>query len=552
MKERFFVCCLVVLINTMGAGQQIPRHSGNGGLRADALVDDVSRQIKSLDEPALRVFLRLQVARLLWEGKTEDAHKAEMVATEALADIQEHQAEIPSLHLRSYQKDLLALLQLRAPDTAARLIKLYGLEEKGGGNQIETAYSMLDSKEGVKLAVQKVSAILQSGADAGPLLLFFLHRLSQEQPTELPRLLTEILAAEERKSASAAVKHLYLLVEFYVRNETPADIRTRFLNLIVKATRGSTASPDTEELSSAYNLLRITLPLIKTQQPSLYSLASAQMAAVAARVPHEIIDRMALDERISQSPDPLSQMINEAETSRDSSLKNDLLRDAANLALNKGKLRSAVDLVMRVESDWEYHVLWRNQFLDRVVDDALEKKDTDSADYSIIKIHSPLRRSSAIQKVAIYFIESKDMVSALERLNTAWKLIDSAENDSAKAVALLDIVPVFARVDGQRIPELAQSAIKVLNNIPGPNPEDKPGSDARENYIKTQIGLAYNIIPAFQSLARRDEIGALGLANALQRPGLKTAAIFGVSVGVSMADESTDSAMQLNRTDHQP
>lgn len=125
------------------------------------------------------------------------------------------------------------------------------------------------------------------------------------------------------------------------------------------------------------------------------------------------------------------------------------------------KVVSAADLAMQIESDWAHHLLWRDQFLGQVIDHAIEKKDLISANYAITKIHSPLNRASSMQKVAVYFFETGDLIGALEHLNAAAKLINLAENNADKSTALLKIIPAFIRIDKQRIPELSRKK-KVL------------------------------------------------------------------------------------------
>ncbi len=54
--------------------------------------------------------------------------------------------------------------------------------------------------------------------------------------------------------------------------------------------------------------------------------------------------------RVRQSADPLNQLITEAEDTKDSSLKDSLFTEAARTAMEKGKLKTAVDLIHKVEA----------------------------------------------------------------------------------------------------------------------------------------------------------------------------------------------------------
>jgi hypothetical protein len=88
------------------------------------------------------------------------------------------------------------------------------------------------------------------------------------------------------------------------------------------------------------------------------------------------------------------------------------------------------------------------------------------------------------------------------------------------------MIPAFAKIDEQRINELSQSAVKIINGLPEPALDDKPGSAARKEYAGNLMVIAYHVIPAFRLLARRDEQGTLGLAEGIRLREIKTAAIF--------------------------
>jgi hypothetical protein len=111
-------------------------------------------------------------------------------------------------------------------------------------------------------------------------------------------------------------------------------------------------------------------------------------------------------------------------------------------------------------------------------------------------------------------------------MNEGLKFIAATENDPAKATAYLEMIPAFARIDEQRIAELSQSAIKIINGLPEPGFDDKPGSSARKEHARNLMSLAYQVIPVFRLLARRDEQGALDIAENLRLREIKTTAIF--------------------------
>jgi hypothetical protein len=144
---------------------------------------------------------------------------------------------------------------------------------------------------------------------------------------------------------------------------------------------------------------------------------------------------------------------------------------------------------------------------------------------------SPLNRADALQRIALHLLAQKDLVRAREHLREAVELIKGAENNVSKALSLLRVVPVTIKVDDQQVTELVQVTVKVINNIPRPDSGEETGSKARNDYVQSLLQIAWNTIPVFQSLAPRDEIGALALANSIQRQELRSSALLGTSMG---------------------
>jgi hypothetical protein len=465
----------------------------------------------------------------LWNSKTKSsAAQAETLAAEAMANLQAHESEIPTLYADIFRKDLLALAELHAPALAARLSEQYKLEATPR-EQMQTALTLLDSKEGIKLAVEKVHSNLQSGHDLGNTINFFLHRLAQEKPDELPRLLSEILKPEEQKPGTYSLDTLKSLQYFYLsypKEGAPTELKTRFCAIIVNATKTVLSGSDQTQALKARELLKTALPAISNTLPALYSQASAQFAALSTRIPPPTINHTDSDDRIARSADPLTQMLSEVDATDDTARKERLLTQAAPLALSKGELKLAVDLVLRIASTEKVYLAWRDQFLGDVVNKSVGKKDSPNAEYAAGKIASALRRAAAWRKIALYFYESKDVPRSRELMDRAVKLIADSENDTAKATAYLEMIPAFAKIDEQRINELSQGAIKIINALPEPSLDDKPGSAARKEHARNLMVIAYQVIPAFRLLARRDEQGTLGLAEGIRLREIKTAAIF--------------------------
>jgi hypothetical protein len=503
--------------------------------RAAALLGSVSGQIKGLDEPAVRVFLRLRAARFLWAEKdAASSRAAEAMAAEALADIQEHEDEIPGLYVNLFRKEVLAALQLHAPNLAAQLVERYKLESAAGG--FETAYEMLDSKDGTARAAELMGRSIQSGAERSDSNLdFFLSRLDESDTVATNRLLTDLLNVAERTPGNYPVTFLFGVANKYLyRAATPADLKARFMILFIRAS-ANPASMSLEDQTLAYNLLRANLRSIESTLPALYAQASAQVSALGSALPAQSPAREVADESIRGSADQLSQTVAEADAAKDDGLRNELLERAARAALAEGRLTLAVDLIMKVKSvdekRREEFVAYRDQFLGDVIRGSVARKDYDALAYAAERIQDPLRRAVGLQRLAVHFSETRDVPRAMGVLTDALKLVESAKDDARKATALLNLAVVCLKVDEARAFPTANAALKIIDGLPGRAPGTKPGSEAHFAHVQTLLQISYAIVPVFQLLSQKDETGAFSAANNLHTPELKASAMLGAATG---------------------
>ena len=533
MVKYFSTCCLMLVVVVVCSAQQKAQKQPPPTAqqqRITTIINELPQQIKGMDEPALRVFFRMQVATFLWADKSSKASgEAEHLATEALADLADHESEVPEMYAHSFRQDLLALLEMNAPSLAASLAKQYGTGRKE--DQVAEANALLRQKNGVGAAVDKMQSFLSSGGDPKFMMIFFLQHLEAEKPTEVPKLLAELLSTEEHKPSSISLETLVVLKHQFMKDERPPDLKARFIVVFIKAAQGilNQPSPEPQQMMFAHGALSDLLPAIQQLLPSLYPQASTLTGMLATRVPKSLLDQEAVEERIRGSSDPLGQTITEAEAANDSSLRESLLTQAAQLALRDGKLAMAVDLITRTESKESIRLAYRDQFLDDVAAAALSHGDTDTADMAASKINSPFIRSLALQSITIHAFNAGDAARARESLDEAFQLVRTADNGSLRTSLLLDLTDLFSRINDQRLPEVTQTTVKALNDLPTPKSEDKPGSAARDGYVRMMLQIAQRVIPAFRSLARRDEIGTINLTDSIRSKEIRPLAVFAVS-----------------------
>jgi hypothetical protein len=550
MINRIMCGCLTLALaaTCLGQAADTPKPAQDGELqlkrqRVGALRDQILLQlpgeIKAADEPALRAFLRLRLVTFIWGRKNAPAELtgfAEGVASEALADLDQHKSEIPP-RLGWLPRDFLAQLQMHAPALAARLAEKYGLNQSASADQLGDALSRLNSKGGAGSAVELVRTGLRGGRDPGFKMMFFLTELDQKRPDEVPRLLSEILDAAERTPGSISLDTFHWLSDFYLREQTPAGLKTRFLAYVVASTKDAYTWTDEALISQAYDLLSGLLPAIERLAPSLHQQALEQALAIKAHTQSARTEQEAMKaimDKVGQSADPLDALASEAESPENKAYRNSLLAQAAQTALEKGRFELAVELVGKLEAEGGDANLgpWRDQFLGDVVKAALGKKDADSAEKAAARIESPFRRAASLREIAAHLYDVNNTLRAQQTLDEALKLIASADDGAAKAIAYLEASTTHPKVDAVKVSEIVAAATKVIDNIPSPGAFERPGSAARVKYVNDLYSLAWTTIPTFRALAQRDETEALSAVEKIRRRDIRAAAKFGAFVGL--------------------
>lgn len=535
-------CCaflLVLLTGQVCLAQTIQDETSFAKQRANELIEDLPAQIKKIDDATVRVLLRLRLATFHWSELSEPSRdRARELTLSGLQDLDKHETDLVPLYVNSFRRDLLALLEVHAPELAARYrAGADTTEEKvTPGNAYEVAYSILRTKGQAALAVQTFTRAFSGGEALTMTISYFLSELQRQESSLVPQLLSDILSQEERRPGTLSVEMLFWLLDPYVWRNNRDDIKRRFLLVAVAATAESYQWSDLGQLTSAFNLLRVTVPLIEKLIPGLYPQAAAQLATVRARLPNDTIERSAIAERIRQSEDTLNQMITEANSATNPSLKNGLLIQAAQLALTKGKLQLSFDLAMSASSDANSRN-WQQQFFSELVKSAVEKKDARLGLAIASRIEIPLPRAEAMQRLALLFFNLKDLWKARELLVESLKLIRGSDNTPEKAIALLKSLRVLARVDQAMVPDVAEDSIKALNALQFETPKKKTQTETTQNAL---MPVVWNIMPSFEALAQWDELGALNFIEKIQRVELRAVAGFGAAKEILAVAKTKD------------
>lgn len=537
MFKHALVCLLLFTGRGVCVGQQADVKSDlRGQSHATDALTQVAEQIKALDEPAFRVLLRSRLAKYLWANKSAEMSKAaEAIAEGAIIDLQARHKEIPKSYADLFRRELIATLQVNAPALAERLIKTHDLDNNA--NRADTAFELLGSRDGTQKAVELIRHGIRTGQqNFDPRLIFIFGRLDETQPAETNKLMAELMSQMEARPDGFPVTSLFTLAHSYLyREATPAPLKARFLALLIRASSNPAALAEGER-TQAYTLLKINLPAVERLLPALYPQAGAQLAALVSLQPREAVERGEAYDNIRKNSGSVEQLVGEAKKTRDAAFRRELLTRAAQLALDKGELKSAADLIVEAnDKNGEPFIPHQDQFLAQVAQKALGKKDAEMAAYAAARIDDQLKRASATQRLALYFYETQDLPRALEVMGDAVKLIEGADDGARKAVSILSAVNAALRMDALRAAALADSAVKAVNNLPGRRPDDIPGSEGHLTHVEAMIDVAHYLIPVFDRLAQRDEGGTVGLAGRLRQRELKAAALFGVATGTDAA-----------------
>jgi hypothetical protein len=494
--------------------------------QAEVSLDPLLERVDATGEPALRVFLRLRIAAYLATNPAGSRKSAGEVAAAALADLRTHEKEIPDLYVNLFRRELLAQFRAHAPDAG---------EGRGEGakperrNDFEVAYSVLGQDGGEDKAVAMVRRDIADGKNPGPVIVFFLHRLEQVKPAEVPKVLDTLIAAEESRPGFIAADSMFTLKHMYIREQTSQGLQRRYLSALVK--RAGEAELSGDSVVDIYTILNSALPAVEKQAPDLYDSASARLSQLAGRMPSGTLERLSVDKRVNQSADQLAQLLVEANAAKDESLREDMLTRAAHLALDRGQARTAMELVLKLQAKTREARLWRDQFMERAVERSLGKADVETARYGAEQIQAAGGRSSALQKIAIHLQTSGDPAGARDTLNAALTSIGATEDGSDKAVALLELAGSYAKVDSQRVPELVNAAVKAINRAPAVVRKAGDSRDARNGDVEAMMKIAYTLIPAFQALGTSDRYVALNLADDIKQQELRLAAEFAAQTG---------------------
>ena len=531
------VCALVCVLTTPCRAQQ--ETSAKAAPKGEVAFASVAEgqalfaRVRALQHPAARAFFYPKVAALLWERAGADADSrwvALDAATAGLADIVKHQQQIPRASIVFFYSDLIGTVRRYDAEEAKRLEQSYPLEAAAKAREQEQATGSFQSAlarygKGAgqsSQALNEALGFIRSGRVSPAVLIGEVFRLDQEKSPALPGVLTAALDLEEKQAGSLPFTTLFFVSHVYLKDSTPLALRKRFLATALASVTARTDElrNDPESFRSATQLLQRSLPFMQALTPPLYPRAASLLASLAPN----LLQPTAWA-RIKASADPFEQTLTEANGTSDPQLKRQLLESAARLAHERGDLRRAVDLMTAEEEDRDglpEGYSYRDEFLDKIVQDAIKAQDIATADYAVSKMKLPLYRVEALRRIARHHIASKDVPRADAVLNEAIKVLQDAPDGGGKIIAHLRLSTDLLHVNKPRAFELARAAVKAVDALARPDKDDRGESTAALYQLLNETASTFRV------LARDNRVEALSLAGSFDAEDFGVAAALGV------------------------
>lgn len=505
--------------------------------------------IKKMDEAALRLSARNQVLAYLSEYKTqsqEDHELTRQIALEAVAELNEHGDEILPFMADYLSNDLGAWIQKYQPDLTEKFQK--AVKVRKNVNESQLVRSLFELKDGDVLAAQRIRQLMEE-RDSLEGIFFWLDELMRRNSRELEPLMAQIVVRGGEGQLS--FETLLWVSQIYLRPQISATLKSRFLAMVVARTQMATFVVEPPP-QTAYELLSSLLPSIQQITPELYDQALTQAFAIRASFTERQSATEARNKRLSESVDPVGDLVRDAEAAKSKADRNELLAEAAQLALRKNKFDVSLDIVARVDFEVraphpDYWRRWGDQFLKNVVKMALAANDPELAENAAGRIASSLSRVEALTLIMRQRVKANDPVATETLLTEASKVAAAASDDAEKAKAFFLLSLAADLAAASKKAELLLSGIRVLNNLPMPaNTSDQKKSN--QERVRSLDNAGYELTKGFRGLTKKDENGALALVDKLNKPDFRTFALIGILLGLDSLLPTTKSESKVSST----
>jgi hypothetical protein len=501
----------------------------------DNLLSRALDTIKKMDEVALRLSARNQVLAYLSESKTVSDNNLRLkrsLALDAISDLSNNHQEIPQFMLDYLSADLTALIEKHQPDLTEKLQA--AKETAKSSNQAVNIRSLFELKNGDLLAAARIRQLLAQEEDSKEL-HFWLDNLRKQKSREFEPLLREVIAIAER-SPQISFETLLWVSPIYFHPDVPRSLQKNFAAMILSRTQPVNFSVTGPPIL-AYELLTGALPHIQNLLPDNYERAVSQSLVLRTTIDRTQLAGEERSKRLKESQSPIEDLVQEAETAKTKSERNELLAEAAELALQKKKFNTCLDIVAKL--DLEITVLdqvrfwqgWKNQFLKKVVKSAMVARELESAERAALGMTASLAKVQAIASIVRYSSETGEKGAAHKLLVEAFKVSESISDVFEKAKSFILLSIICDEVDESKKAQLLISAVKVLNDLN--KPTTRRDQEPYQEYLRNLDSTGYQIIRGFKALTVSDPDVGIALADQLHKPDLRPFALIGILTGLN-------------------
>ena len=501
----------------------------------DNLLTRTLDSIKKMDEVALRLSARNQVITNLWESKIlSDKHLGlkRSLALDAIGDLADHQPELPPFMLDYLAADLGALIEKYHPDLVEKF-KAVRETTKSGKRAIDIR-SLFELKNGDVLAASRIRQLLAQGDDVKEL-NFWLEELRKQRSREFQPLLREVIAIAER-GPQLSFETLLWLNPIYFHAEVPRPLQQRFATMILSRTHPSNfvAIPAPQ---SAYELLNRALPYIQQLLPERYQQAMSQSLVLRSAINQTQLASEERAKRLKDSLTPIEDLVAEAEAAKSKNERNELLAEAAGLALQKEEFSTCLDIVEKLDLDLEipgqpgFWRNWSSQFLTKLVKNAAAAKELEIAERAALGMTASLAKVQAVTFMMRQWSEAGDKDAAHRLFLESIKTAESISSEFEKVNAYVVLSVACRQVDESQQAQLMLSCVKALNSLNSPTtPRDQ---QPYQGYVRNLDNTGYQVTRGFRELTTKDENAAIALVNQINKSDLRAFALIGVLSGLS-------------------
>jgi hypothetical protein len=547
--QRLIVCCLSAIFITGPVAAQKksvpaakPDDTASRSFRKTQLrilhEDLLSRTVdnlKKMDEVALRLSARNQILTYLWETKIlSDQHLTlkKNLVLDSIADLTDHHREIPPFMLDYLSADLAGLVDKYQPDLAEKL--KVASETAKSAKQAVSIRSLFELRNGDTLGATRIRQLLAQGQDVKEL-NFWLEELRRQRSPEFEPLLRDVIAAAER-GPQISFETLLWLNPICFQSEVPQPLRRNFAAMILSRTQPANFAI-TPAPQSAYELLSGALPYIQQVLPERYEQALGQSLVLRTNINQAQLANEERAKRLKESQTPIEDLVQEAEAAKTKNERNELLAEAAEVALRKEQFATSLDIVSKLDLEltipgqagfWRN---WNSQFLRKLVRSALTAKQPEIAEKAASGMSASLAKVQSLASIMRHWSEAADKAAARRLLIEAITVSSSIPDETEKAKAFLLLSINCDRIDESRKSELLLSSIKSLNGVNIPmTPRDRT---PYQEYVRSMDSSGYPLNRGFKALTTKDENAAIGLVGQVHKSDLRTFALIGILAGLT-------------------